>query len=158
MTFSFLLSYLLWNAILAKIKANLRLTHHPLQHLYRANLDQIKSIILLIPLILVDAFIELIEEFKEVLDPDTGERIRVLEIKGARGPKGERGERGETGPQGARGEAGPAGVDGKMGVQGLMGPEGEKGDPGERGPQGERGLQGESANVAPLVLATCFNA
>ena len=41
---------------------------------------------------------ELIEEFKEVLDPDTGERIRVLEITRARGPKGERGERGETGP------------------------------------------------------------
>ena len=93
---------------------------------------------------------ELIEEFKEVLDPDTGERIRVLEIKGARGPKGERGERGETAPQGARGEAGPAGVDGKMGVQGLMGPQGEKGDPGERGPQGERGLQGDTANIAPL--------
>ena len=47
---------------------------------------------------------ELIEEFKEVLDPDTGESIKILEIKGARGPKGERGERGETGPQGARGE------------------------------------------------------
>ena len=90
---------------------------------------------------------ELIEEFKEVLDPDTGERIRVLEIKGARGPKCERGERGETGPQGARGEAGPAGGDGKMGVQGLMGPQGEKGDPGERGPQGERGPPGNIDNI-----------
>ena len=93
---------------------------------------------------------ELIEECKEVLDPDTGERIRVLESKGARGPKGAPGERGETGPQGARGEIGPPGFDGKMGVQGLMGPQGEKGDSGERGPQGERGLQGDSADVAPL--------
>ena len=93
---------------------------------------------------------ELIEEFKEVLDPDTGDRIRVLEIKGARGPKGAPGERGETGPQGARGEIGPPGIDGKMGVQGLMGPQGEKGDPGERGPQGERGLKGDEANIAPL--------
>ena len=93
---------------------------------------------------------ELIEEFKEVLDPETGQSIKILEIKGARGPKGERGERGETGPQGARGEIGPSGIDGKMGVQGLMGPQGEKGDPGERGPQGERGLQGDSADVAPL--------
>ena len=93
---------------------------------------------------------ELIEEFKEVLDPETGQSIKILEIKGARGPKGERGERGETGPQGARGEIGPSGIDGKMGVQGLMGPQGEKGDPGERGPQGERGLQGDSAEIAPL--------
>lgn len=93
---------------------------------------------------------ELIEEFKEVLDPDTGDKIRVLEIKGARGPKGAPGERGETGPQGARGERGPEGFDGKMGVQGLMGPQGDKGDPGERGPQGERGLKGDEANITPL--------
>ena len=36
---------------------------------------------------------ELIEEFKEVLDPEAGQSIKILEIKGARGPKGERGER-----------------------------------------------------------------
>ena len=35
---------------------------------------------------------ELIEDFKEILDPDTGEKIKILQIKGARGPKGEKGE------------------------------------------------------------------
>ena len=94
---------------------------------------------------------ELIEEFKEVLDPDTGERIRVLEIKGARGPQGARGEQGLVGPQGARGDRGPAGIDGKMGVQGIMGPQGEKGDPGEKGVQGEKGDKGDDADVTRLV-------
>ena len=42
---------------------------------------------------------ELIEDFKEILDPDTGEKIKILQIKGARGPKGERGEEGLVGPQ-----------------------------------------------------------
>jgi len=93
---------------------------------------------------------DLIEEFKEILDPNTGERIKVLEIKGTRGPKGPPGELGEIGPQGSRGERGPAGYDGKMGVQGLMGPQGEKGYPGEKGVQGEKGERGDEANITPL--------
>ena len=94
---------------------------------------------------------ELIEEFKEVLDPDTGERIRVLEIKGARGPQGVKGEQGLVGPQGPRGDRGPAGIDGKMGVQGIMGPQGEKGEPGEKGVQGDKGDKGDDADVTRLV-------
>ena len=94
---------------------------------------------------------ELIEDFKEILDPDTGEKIKILQIKGARGPKGERGEEGLVGPQGARGDVGPAGEDGRMGPQGLMGPQGEKGDPGEIGPQGPKGEKGDDAEVHELV-------
>ena len=38
---------------------------------------------------------ELVEGVKEILDPVTGEKVKVLEIKGTEGSKGEKGERGE---------------------------------------------------------------
>ena len=43
---------------------------------------------------------ELVEGVKEILDPVTGEKVKVLEIKGTEGSKGEKGERGSAGEAG----------------------------------------------------------
>ncbi len=70
---------------------------------------------------------ELVVGIKEILDPVTGEKVRVLEIKGTEGSKGEKGERGEQGDPGPKGERGEDGRIGPQGVQGPQGPQGETG-------------------------------
>ena len=92
---------------------------------------------------------ELIEEFREVLDPETGEKIKVLEIKGELGPRGERGDAGEKGEPGQKGDRGEPG---RIGPQGVQGPEGPQGEVGPEGPQGEKGEKGDDAEVSRLEI------
>ena len=66
---------------------------------------------------------ELVVVIKEMLDPVTGEKVRVLEIKGTEGSKGEKGEKGE---QGEIGPVGKRGEDGRIGPKGVQGPKGEQ--------------------------------
>ena len=92
---------------------------------------------------------ELIEEFREVLDPETGEKIKVLEIKGEVGPRGERGDTGEKGEPGQKGDQGEPG---RIGPQGIQGPEGPQREVGPEGPQGEKGEKGDDAEVTRLEI------
>src|SRR5210317_2218866 len=84
---------------------------------------------------------ELIKDIKEIFDPETGEKIKVLEIAGEQGPRGEKGEKGLDGSPGEKGEKGEKGDPGKIGPQGLQGPQ---------GPQGDVGPKGDDAQVEPL--------
>ena len=92
---------------------------------------------------------ELVEGVKEILDPVTGEKVKVLEIKGTEGSKGEKGERGEQGDPGPKGERGE---DGRIGPQGVEGPQGEQGEIGPEGPEGEKGEPGDDAEVTRLEI------
>jgi hypothetical protein len=93
---------------------------------------------------------DLIEGFKEITDPATGEKVKVLEIVGRKGLKGERGEDGKHGPIGSMGPRGPEGVPGKMGPQGIQGPIGLTGSQGPEGLTGPAGIDGDDADVSEV--------
>jgi len=105
---------------------------------------------------------DLIEGFKEITDPETGEKVKVLEIVGRKGPKGERGADGDPGPIGLMGPRGPEGVPGKMGPQGIQGTIGHTGEQGPKGLTGPAGTDGEDADVSEVskqvtILKTRLN-
>jgi hypothetical protein len=93
---------------------------------------------------------DLIESFKEITDPATGDKVKVLEIVGRKGLKGERGEDGKHGPIGSMGPRGPEGVPGKMGPQGIQGTIGLTGSQGPEGLTGAAGIDGDDADVSEV--------
>ena len=79
-------------------------------------------------------------------------KVKIGNVKGAKGDKGDTGAQGPQGIQGETGAQGPQGPQGEKGDTGAQGPKGDKGDTGAQGPQGEvgpAGPQGEKGENGP---------
>ena len=92
-------------------------------------------------------------------------KVKIGNVKGAKGDKGDTGAQGPQGIQGETGAQGPQGPQGEKGETGAQGPKGDKGDTGAQGPQGEvgpagpqgiKGEKGEQGARGPQLFANVW--